>query len=129
MSEFGRRYRYGNALSTDLSTGFGDKSGGFDLDNWAVRGERIGNPNGVLGQAQRERDAMRNVQSETAELLPDATEPYAARSEGKNQSSLKPKSNFAGVDGCRKIEIADLSSSASIVLSLHQIVSMWDAPS
>jgi hypothetical protein len=41
VSEFGRRCRYGNALSTDLSTGFGDKSDRFDLNMWGVRGERI----------------------------------------------------------------------------------------
>jgi hypothetical protein len=41
VSEFGRRYLYGSALSTDLSTRVGDNSGEFSLDIGGVRGESM----------------------------------------------------------------------------------------
>ena len=48
VSEFGRRFPYGSALSTDLSTRVGDKSAGFDPDMWGVRGGRIESAQGFV---------------------------------------------------------------------------------
>ena len=39
VSEFRSRLAYGRALSTDLSTGIGDKSDGFEVDMWGDREE------------------------------------------------------------------------------------------